>query len=520
MIPYQYVAIREITSAGAVVQTLELTDNVEYVLQEYTLGIAARNPSLLGEAYLETTDQLLVDVVGDTAALALNGLMRLLGLVEQAGRWDDGEETNPVEIVVEVQGGAALVGNLLLGPGPGQPPGAVAPRLDTDLTRWIIKDVSLSVRRRARLLGPRPTVADQVTASAVNPNPATLTFADSAALLRPAWVYAGFSQATSTNRAAYLAVSRPGGIIVTDVSTLSGGQFSTVADATNLPYQGTNVLRYTPLGANVIDNTVGGLGPIGGVGRRQWAVYAAVRNNSATRTFMVSVYYTETNGPAGVLVPLVEVDTSSTRPRMVFIGVIPIAYQIESLQIAALATTLAGSGTLDISYLVLVDLNDPVTRVIYDPGRTPGATRAIVARAAETIDELQSVGGTATAASVTAVINGVQEGNPSVQSLGGALSVALFGTRITAWVLTDAAVARATITYYAARRAAYLTPPLWILPSPPPTRSRSRCGAIGWSTVRSALAATATSAWMCAIACGSARRWRATAPSAPAANWR
>jgi hypothetical protein len=465
MIPYQYVAFQTTDSAGAITATLELVGtNTEYLLGEWAPQIAPRNTSGLGEPYLDVVEELPITITGDTAARALFNLAQLAQLLDQAGRWDAGENVERVELAVQMLGSANLVTATVLGSTNTESLFTIGPAYDNDVRQWILRDITVSVRRRGRWLGPRPTA----TAAYETNSPPTTTpnfapfgqFPDNLnpTLIQPTWMHAQYTRyAPPTGITVYMAVARSGCFAVQDLSTRTKTGYTTVADAAQLPFQGTNILRYTPSSTARVE--CGDSGAVGTPGPRLWAVYAALRNNSATRTYYVSVGYDETLGQV-IYTPPVAIDTSSTSPRMVFLGFIPIQYQLRNYTINCQASTISGSGTLDLSYAILLDMNDPCTTLVNDLSATTLTVRQIGLRAAEVLDEPTSVGGAAVGNSITSVINGSTRGNPSVQSLGTTLQAALFGVDDTYWVLRGTAFnTKATPIFRMGRRLAYLTPP-------------------------------------------------------------
>ena len=134
--------------------------------------------------------------------------------------------------------------------------------------------------------------------------------------------------------------------------------FSSVADSGNKA-RGGSVLRYTPA---VTTPVTSGLITLGATVQGQVAIYAALRNNSASTTFQV----TANIGGFGVMnstAPYM-VDTSTLEPRLVLLGV---TAAVNGASLSLIIQASAAAGTLDIDYLIVLNLRDnTIAAVAYD----------------------------------------------------------------------------------------------------------------------------------------------------------
>lgn len=446
MIPFAYLALEEIEADfvitnRTIVRVADLTDQVRYSLVSYAPSIAPLRPRTIagGGDYAEVQDTIAVDVLGDTAASCAANYEELVDLIDQAGRWWDGESVNPVRLAGELQ--RSTVGRVytsVLGAPSGQPPAQVSPELDAMLGRWVIRGVQLAVIRRGRWLGPTdPNLTPTLTAT----NPAIGTITLAAGTPRSPI----FLSTVPTNGAAaapqWVAISESAdGIQIFDWSTRTAVGFTTVADAANRPYQGTNILRYTP--ASTAYATSGAAALASATQDQTYAVLAAVRTSGA-QAFLVRPVIGGVSGRVTVI------DTSPTTPQVINLGTVSIGPSntaTVALQVAAVSTS--GGPTLDISYVALVNLSLPNTFLWRYP-----IGGNLVAVHFEYGDLRASVGGR----QLGVAVQDEREGAIDL-TMGETINIAAFAQNGARWTLENAAgTAKDVFVYAVGRRNAYRT---------------------------------------------------------------
>jgi hypothetical protein len=167
----------------------------------------------------------------------------------------------------------------------------------------------------------------------------------------------GFDKtATPTIKGGFLCVgSQSSDIQVVEAEAGTATAYTSVADAAALA-RGGSVLRYTPTGTAAAKSGTITLSLIGG---SPIAIIAAVRNNSASTTWLL---HANLSGLANeVSTPDVLIDTSSVAPRLVLLGT-TIGVGLTKISVTVAAS--AASGTLDIDYLIVVNLRDESVAVI------------------------------------------------------------------------------------------------------------------------------------------------------------
>jgi hypothetical protein len=145
-------------------------------------------------------------------------------------------------------------------------------------------------------------------------------------------------------------------------SFTAGGVFSSVADSTNHA-RGGNVFRYTPASANTVSSTSWfdlDTGAWDSDNTPTMDVWAAVRNNSTTRNYRVRAQSSPVIEATADYVdmatgPWVAIDTDGTGiiPQIVFLGTLVNRSGHGGLRLQYQVDSVAGSGTLDIDYLVI-----------------------------------------------------------------------------------------------------------------------------------------------------------------------
>lgn len=170
MIPFSYLALVEVNSLvtaatspyNPVLNEWDLTsaNNGRYILVEYAPAVAPyRRSRLAGNGTLgDVLDQLTIHVVGATASACVANIEAILGVLDQAARWQRFETVNAIQIRAQVrQGTAGELASVILGPPPGEAPASVSPEFDEAIGQYIIRNVTLRFGRRGAWQSAPPT---------------------------------------------------------------------------------------------------------------------------------------------------------------------------------------------------------------------------------------------------------------------------------------------------------------------------------------------------------------------------
>jgi len=341
-------------------------------------NVAPLRQALLGgwAPYDEVIEEQEIHVTGADTAAALANLRTLNNLLDQAERWRRHDPVAPVTMQFVPQGstihsssGTKLVA-VVLGRAPGDTSRSalVLPQdtLASGLTKYILS-VRLRLYRRGQWLGIAATGSGS---SGANGTVHQVSFSGVPVVSTPVTLtLKGFNTSTTQNLPASLLLAAGGLNRVSrfEAESMTATGYTSVADAANNA-SGGSVLRYTPTGTAFA--TSGALSSVGLDNCRRFAIYAVVRNNSGTTTWRVKALL-HRNDTAGVTfeTPEVLIDTSTTNPRVVFLGELvrpfditdsTIQYNKVALRIAASAA----SGTLDIDYIAFLALDDETSSAI------------------------------------------------------------------------------------------------------------------------------------------------------------
>lgn len=373
MIPLEYLALRTLTNNATIASVLELTDGVRYAVGSFAPSVAPLRAATLGgqSEYDEAVDTFTVYALGATAARAVANAETLAGVLDQAARWARGDDVLAIAIAVRVQQATAgTLQALCLGPAePDTPPFTIDPQhnvLDTYPGTWS-QAVEVAVRRRGLWYGEAISTAGPVTFVA---NSGVVTaFATASPARTPIASLLRLSTTTSvpagdTLPESVLIVSGEPTAIVADTWGSDAAPptgFTQVNDAANLPVQGTFVLRFTPATANPATTDLYTLiTPTGGGTDSVIALYATARTNTvnAAISFLLTPRVTLGNGATYTARP-VEVPASSTSPRIIPLGIIPVPFLRTNTAFTVSLTVQAVGGTtvtLDLDSLVAVGL--------------------------------------------------------------------------------------------------------------------------------------------------------------------
>lgn len=346
---YQYVALTD----G--VTTVVLNDGISYALTSYAPGVPYVNDNALGPLYADVVDTITFDAIGCTAAEAYSAAAAVNALLDQARRWWDGETVSAVRLQIEAQESAlALPLEACL---KGRAPGGAAPlslpaQWSAFYGKYLVQGITIQFVRRGQLL--YPTAETATSSQQTTPNVQAVAISTPTDISSPTKLsYSFFNGGVAANgvieQAVVLTASAANRLQIYEAeSTVKGSNVATQADAANLA-RGGSVARYSPgVLSTQMTQTFSGLDS----NARKIAVWAAVRNNSLTTTFTIQIQDVDTLQTA----PPVAIDTSSQRPRIVFLGILANRFTFNGIKL--LLTASAAADTLDVDYFVVQAVDD------------------------------------------------------------------------------------------------------------------------------------------------------------------
>lgn len=357
---------------------LDLTDNIDYALVSYAPVIAPLNDNELGPVWADVQETITFHARGCTAADAYDAVQAVNALLDQARRWQQGENVSAVVLLALPQGSSrtAPLRAIVRGRAPGGPSNVALPATyNAQMDRYVIQNVTTQFVRAGQWIDSTAETTT-ITAAANNPTVQTANFASTLTISSPTTLTCSFTVAAAAATA--LATAPTFTLWANNTSRLQiyeaesgslGANLASTADAANKA-RGGSVARYSP-GALSTSLTVN-LSSFDSTSRRV-AIWAAVRNNSATTTWTIraSTSLSATSFATGSG-PIVSIDVSSTQPRLVFLGIISTRLAVEAIILVLTAS--AASGTLDIDYFCIQAIDDESSGAVamYDNGRPMG----------------------------------------------------------------------------------------------------------------------------------------------------
>lgn len=360
---YPYLVMTDGTDTVTFANGLGTTTNWPLVRGQWGPRITGIRTSPLGGRgpYADVVEDVSCNIRNTTGELVYSNLDTLVRLLDKAERWWlRNELISPVILKYVPQGStihsiATPMQAIVLGrAGSDELNGVGLPQNANDAGMiFEIRGVKVLCLRRGAWTGTTDTPT--ATASAANPTVHTKAFAATHPINSPMdLTIAGFDRtATPIIKGGYLCVGSNVNDIQFNQGSLVAG-YTSVADAANLAKFGT-IVRYTPTVTTPVASGSGALTAISG----QVAVIAVVRNNSATTSFQMRA---DLYGQGGnISTPYVTIDTSSLLPRMILLGTVN-GTTLSSVGFTVQAS--AASGTLDINYLLVVNLRDETCAII------------------------------------------------------------------------------------------------------------------------------------------------------------
>lgn len=413
--------------------------------------------------YADVEELITCNIISPTsAALCYANLDTLSRLLDKAERWWlRNEPIAPVLLKYAPQGStihsiAAPMKAIVLGRvGAAELNGVALPKdYDDAGIQFEINGVEVACLRRGAWTGA--TDATSASAAAANPTVMTRAFSATHPTSSPMSIsIGGFQQATTpTIQAGYLCVgSQASDIQILEAEAAAGGVgWASQADAAGNA-RGGNVLRRTPSDTGLATTgagTVLSLTTISGM----VAVIAAVRNNSTTTTFLLQAIL---NGlsTAYEQTPQYLIDCSTLLPRLVMLGTVN-GVGLENLRLTVQAS--AASGTLDIDYLIVVNLRDETCAIVAHDA----IAMTNMGAGAATLDVLYNPtvnqNPTLQATRGSGLIPGVWRGPLPFQTTGINVYALWTATNGASWRFTTTAPAVLSVTLQATRYASFLSP--------------------------------------------------------------
>ena len=332
--------------------------------------------------YDDVVEELEIYVTGASASAAMANLATLNGLLDQAERFTRfGENVAPVLFQYAPQGStiastAAPYQAMILGRAPDDTTRSPIDLPDTFTDVGMTQKV-LGVRvrfwRRGQLVS---TDVSNTSSSGSNPAKLTATLGSSATASSPMKVdLNGFATTTTpTLPNSYLIIAPATSYVsIFDASLMTVGAdagYATSAEAAKKPYNGTNVLRYTAT-TTTAKNT-GSLADVSFTNGKRVQVLVVVRNNTfgsvPTTTFQIRANIASDAGT--VSTPYQPVEASNQFPQIVNLGVAVVASAMTGVSLTIISSNGSGSPTIDISHIVVVNVDNERSRVIPIDGKT------------------------------------------------------------------------------------------------------------------------------------------------------
>ncbi len=388
--------------------------NRRYILarDEWAPVPAALRRSELGGRgpYVDAVEEIVVHVCGEDQREVLANLANLAQLLDQAERWARGDSVQSVRMTYLPTGGTTPGTAMVMGRAPGDETAGVSLPIsfNSRLNCLMIEGVKLRFKRRGQFLSPSESAA---SGSAANPSVLSVTMPSAPTTHSPLDVrFSGFgSQNANTFNlpSMFLLIAASGrgatDLCIGEAEGMTATGYTSVADATAVA-RGGSVLRYTPTGTTLAPSgqldltTISGGSPLGG---KRIACFAAVRNNSGTTSFLVNLLLTWAGAQQRTVQQLI--DTSTLNPRVIALGSVVFPQSGAKNAVLEIQAT-AASGTLDIDYLVFLNVDDEMSAVIAIPPQSVSGLSAVT-------DMGISI--------ETNILSGANAGNPWVRQYDG-----------------------------------------------------------------------------------------------------
>lgn len=350
------------------VTTLNLGSGAAYEVRDdgWAPQVAARRRDDLGGkgSYEDVDEEMIVSVLGSTGTVMLTNAAALSQMLDQADAWSAGDPAAlPVYLQVQPRGSTLTSPVQALVLGRSRDALMVLPSDYTDhLVGNSIEEAHIRFTRQGTWLDTTASIgASSVTvpgslmtcpampAQAI-PSPMRAYLSGLPALLIPSGVFI----VAPTNR-----------FFIVDAEGMTITKWTSVSEsAVASPYARLGaILRYTP--TDTLPSTSAYITLGGSTFFSDVAVFAVVRNNSATTTWQLHANLSSDNlWDVGTSVSTRDylIDATSQNPQVISLGVV--SHMDVCRRISLTATASAASGTLDIDYIVAVAVPDRITNII------------------------------------------------------------------------------------------------------------------------------------------------------------
>jgi hypothetical protein len=350
-------------------------------ITDWSPAVASLRRDTLGGRgrYEDVIETATFDIIGADAPTIYTRLQTLNALLDQAERWALGEKVAAVIIQYSPVGGTTSSTSnplqaVVLGRAQGDTTQKIALPSDYPHTAsggLALRNITLRIWRRGAWHLNKPTTGDGTTtrvsssASATNTALANLTFTGTSPTDRYPLAYALLKGTSTYATSGYLAITRQNtgktNAYVRDAGNFSlpSGNFSAFNDATNLPRQGTSVMRCSPPDTTL--QTSPGGGSVSTMYRPVFIV--SLRNNSSTQTWLVRMRLDGSDG-SYTYTDYQFVDASSTQPRFIRFSPVGLQYNLTyTIRIEMSVSSTTGSPTLDVNYFAVFDSYESLTQI-------------------------------------------------------------------------------------------------------------------------------------------------------------
>jgi hypothetical protein len=451
--------------------TIDLLGNVaatdfHLLADAYAPAVATRRRSQLGGILWEDVQENIPLRVKSSTNLAtlLGNIETLNALIDQAGRWSDTGEGDPVIMRFSLTSDTTYKEAVILGPPPGQPaiilPESLTmkPLLDANTVVFL----TLSFIRRGQWLGSE---ADDASTSTSNPGVMTCSLAAADILSPTRLELTNFTGATYGG-AFMLLTDDADKLDVFTMSAETATGYTTLSDSAKRPFQGTNALRYAPPDTEFNRSGEYDISSLLLSTTKKMAVFMSFRRNSSNMEAVARVRVRPVTGGYNTLSAITTqaVPLNETAPTWYFMGFVNLPITLgdaTSVQLAVEIKTDNTVSSVDIDACALMDMSNEQSQALYLPASDAqglNATLYIDHRALTKPTPIAYVGS-------SLELSVPVRGNTYLNTKGTEVAGMILGTNADTsgpgyqyWCLVNAAGIKLSNVLTTARRPGYLVP--------------------------------------------------------------
>lgn len=350
-------------------EVIDLVDGDNYQLTErgYSPSVPSRrNGALSGHIYHDVQEEIRVNIRGTDGPTLHDNVSRLVQVLDNIDRYRLGYSDVPTYLEVQPQGSelTAPVRFLLTGR-PGSGDFLSLPSSYNDLLQiHEIPDVAIRYTRRG--LGYSETETPATTVAKYIPDTQIVAFAGE--VDTPSYVkleIGGFSNVSMDDAYLFYAVS-PNDMVIIEGEDGGSAEAAIIPDAGHLPSGGL-ILRFTAPNTDWHSITFPSPGIFGG----QWELFALVRNNHPVAVWKVYAEALSWTGSdddapryATARTRYVQIGPEGNKPQVVRLGSLYRPNTSYALQLDIQIDRADLTPTLDIDYLIAIDVSNEHNRVI------------------------------------------------------------------------------------------------------------------------------------------------------------